>query len=203
MRFYWTMLVAIGAIASQQSKATQATRDATVWLLIYAASHPNATIRYNASDMVLHLHSDASYLSEPGAHSRVVGHYFLSNNSTNPTKPPLTDSPLNGPIHTVSKILHNMMASAAEAEIGATFHNGQEAVPIHTTLQELGHPQPPTSIHVNNSTAEGFANGTIKQKISKAIDMRFYWIQDRTRKGQFLIYWKPGSTNLGDHNASF
>ena len=118
------MLVSIGAIASQQSKSTQATRDATVWLLNYAASQPNATIRCNASDMVLHLHSDASYLSEPGARSRVGGHYFLSNNSTDP--------PLNGPIQTVSKILHNVMASVAEAEIGATFHNGQEAVPIRT-----------------------------------------------------------------------
>ena len=39
-----TMIVAIGAIASQQSKATQATRDASVWLLNYAASHPNATV---------------------------------------------------------------------------------------------------------------------------------------------------------------
>ena len=36
-----TMLVAIGAIASQQSKETQATRDATVWILNYAASHPD------------------------------------------------------------------------------------------------------------------------------------------------------------------
>ena len=122
------ILVEIGAIASQQSKATQATHDATVWLLNYAASHPNATICYNASDMVLHLHSDASYLSDPGARSRVGGHYFLSNNSTDPTKPPLTDSPLNDPIHTISKILHNVMLSGSEAEIGATFHNGQEAV---------------------------------------------------------------------------
>ena len=162
-----TILVAIGAIASQQSKATQATRDATVWLLNYAASHPNATIRYNASDMVLHLHSDASYLSEPGARSRVGGHYFLSKNSTDPTKPPITDSALNSPIHTVSKILHNVMASAVEAEIGATFHNGQEAVPIRTTLQNIGHPQPPTPIRIDNSTAEGFANGTIKQKHPK------------------------------------
>ena len=39
-----TMLVSIGAITSQQSKATRETRDATVWLLNYAASHPNATI---------------------------------------------------------------------------------------------------------------------------------------------------------------
>ena len=146
--------------------------------------------------MVLHLHSDAYYISETGAISPVGGHYFLSNKSTDPTKPPLTDSPLNGPIHTVSKILHNVMASAAEAEIGATFHNGQEAMPIRTTLQELGHPQPPTPIRVDNSTAEGFANGIIKQKISKAIYMRFYWIQDRTRQGWFLIYWEPGRTNL-------
>ena len=193
------MLVSIGAIDYQKSKSTQATRDTTVWLLNYAASHPNSTIRYNASDMVLHLHSEASYLSEPGACSRVGGHYFLGKKSTEPTKPTLTDSPLNGPIYTVSKILHNLMASAAEAEISATFHNGQEAVPISTTLQKLGHPQPPTPTRVKNSTAEGFANGTIKQKISKAIDMHFYWIQDRTQQRQFIIYWKPGSTNLGDY----
>ena len=133
--------------------------------------------------MVLHLHSDTSYIYKPGACSLVGGHYFLEKKSTDPTNTPLMDSPLNGPIHTVYKILHNVMASAAEAEIGAIFHNGQEAAPIRTTLQELGHPQPPTPIRVENSTAEGFSNGTIKQKRSKVIDMRFYWIQDRTRKG--------------------
>ena len=194
-----TMIVAISAIASQQSKATQTTRDATVWLLNYSVSHPNATIRYSASEMVLDLYSDASYLSEPGACSHVGGNHFLGNKSTDPTKPPLTDSPLNGPIYNVSKILHNVMVSAAEAEIGVTFHNGEEAMSIRTTSQELGHPQPPTPIRVDNSTAEGFANGTIKQKTSKTIDMRFYWIQDRTRQGQFLISWKPGSTNLSDY----
>ena len=109
-----TMIVAIDTIASQQSKETQTTRAATDWLLNYSASHPNATIRYNTSDMVLQLHSDASYLSEPVARSRIDGHYLLGNQSTEPTKPPLTDSPLNGPIHNISKILHNVMAPAAE-----------------------------------------------------------------------------------------
>ena len=71
--------------------------------------------------MVLNLQCDASYISDPGVRSRISGHYFLSNNSTDPTKPPLTDSPLNGPIHTVFNILNNVMASAAEAEIGDTF----------------------------------------------------------------------------------
>ena len=58
-----TMIVAIGTITSQKSKVTQTTRDTTVWILDYAASHPNTTIQYIASDMVLHLHSDAYYLS--------------------------------------------------------------------------------------------------------------------------------------------
>ena len=123
--------------------------------------------------MVLHLPSVASYLSEPGARSHIVGHYFLGNQSDDPTKPHFTESPLNGPIYTVSKIPNNVVASAAEAEISATFHNFQEAVPIRTTLQEIGHLQPPTPIRVDNSTSEGFSNGTIKKK-SKAIGMHFY-----------------------------
>ena len=35
-------------------------------------------------------------------------------------------------------------------------------------------PQPPTPIQVDNSTAVGISNQTIKQKIPKAMDMRFY-----------------------------
>ena len=56
------------------------------------------------------------------------------------------------------------MGSAAEAEIGVWYINGQDCVPITTTLEEIGHPQPPTPIQVDNTTAASFANGTIKQK---------------------------------------
>ena len=96
---------------------------------------------------------------------------------------------LNGPIHTICKIIDVVVGSAAEAEIGAGYLNGQDAVPIITTLTELGHPQPPTPIQVDNTTAEGFANGTMKQKRSKAMDMRWYWLQDRVRQGQVLLYF--------------
>ena len=44
-------------------------------------------------------------------------------------------------------------------------------------------------MEVDNSTAKGFADRTIRQKHSKAIDMHFYWVQDRVRQRQFLIYW--------------
>jgi hypothetical protein len=199
-----TMLVALGSIAADQANATERTYDAAVWLLNYADSNPDATIRYVASDMILHLHSNASYLSAPKARSRAGGHFFLSSLSTDPTLPPTDLPPQNGPLHTVSKILRNVMGSAAEAEIGATYVNCQEAVPIRTTLAEMGHPQPRTPVQVDNSTACGFANDTIKQKRSKAIDMRFHWIKDRMTQLQFLVYWRPGHTNKADlHTKHF
>ena len=94
--------------------------------------------------------------------------------------------------------MRNVMGSADKAKIGATYINRQEYVPIHTTLAELDHPQPPTPVQVDNSTAEGFTNQTIKQKFPKAINMCFYWVQDSVHQKQFLIYWQPGSTNLGN-----
>jgi hypothetical protein len=57
-----TMLKAIGIIATQQSTPRQATMDAIVKLLNYAASHPDAELQFKASDMVLWIDSDASCL---------------------------------------------------------------------------------------------------------------------------------------------
>ena len=91
------------------------------------------------------------------------------------------------------------MASAAEAELGDLFLNCQESVPIRITLEEMGHIQMPTPVQVDNSTVLGIATGTIKQRKSKAMYMRFYWIRDRKNQKQFNIYWKPGSTNKGDY----
>jgi hypothetical protein len=51
----------------------------------------------------------------------------------------------------------------------------------------------------DNCTATGIANDSVKQKRSKAMDMRFYWIRDRVRQGQFIVYWKRGTSNCGDY----
>jgi hypothetical protein len=50
----------------------------------------------------------------------------------------------NGAILIVSKVLKHMMSSAAEAEIGAVFINAKEGTVLRTTLEALGHKQPPT-----------------------------------------------------------
>ena len=31
------------------------------------------------------------------------------------------------------------------------------------------------------------------------MDMRFYWINDRIKHGQFHVYWAPAPLNLGDY----
>jgi hypothetical protein len=47
-------------------------------------------------------------------------------------------------------------------------------------------------METDNTTATGYSNGTIKQKLTKAMDMHFYWIKDRVKQGQFNVYWGPG-----------
>jgi hypothetical protein len=66
---------------------------------------------------------------------------------------------------------------------------------------ELGHTQPATPLRTDNSTAYGILNETIKQKRSKSMDMKYYWLQDRVRQKQFDVYWRPGKENLGDYHT--
>ena len=141
--------------------------------------------------MVLKLHSDSSYLNALGARSRQGGHFYLGNKSG----PDI----LNGAILHLAAIMKMVLSSAAEAEFGALFHNTKEATPLRTTLEELGHPQPPTPVLVDNSTAVGLANDTVTQRRSRAIDMRFYWIRDRVQQNQFHMYWAPAHLNLADY----
>ena len=88
-------------------------------------------------------------------------------------------------------IMREVISSAAECKIGILFHNGKDAVSLRTTLEELGHEKGPTPMQTDNNTASGFATDKIKQRCSKAVDMRFHWVCDRTGQGQFLICWAP------------
>jgi len=56
----------------------------TKQLLDYIAAQEESIITYNASDMKLVAHSDASYLSKPKARSRAGGHFFLSHETIIP-----------------------------------------------------------------------------------------------------------------------
>jgi hypothetical protein len=151
-----TVLMPLNDIATEQTKATDKTQAATNQLLDYLATHPDANIRYHASDMILHIHSDASYLSVSNAHSRLGGLFFCGDKS------PQEDT-LNGSILNVVSVIKNVVASAAESELGACFQNSQSGAPLRVTLAELGHIQPPTPLRTDKSTAFGILNETIKK----------------------------------------
>ena len=113
------MLTTLGSIAAQQAKGTKKTYANTLWLLNYATTHPNTMIRYTVSDMILHIHSDTSYFSEPQARRCAIGNDFLGGPRPDMSKTPTTRPRLNGPSHSLSGIMSNVMGSAAGAEIGA------------------------------------------------------------------------------------
>eukprot|EP00804_Cyclotella_cryptica_P028989 CCRYP_012408-RA/>CCRYP_012408-RA protein AED:0.21 eAED:0.21 QI:0/0/0/1/1/1/2/0/880 len=157
-----TLLCPISAIASQSSKPTVNTLKHPKQLLDYIATQDDAVLTYNASDMVLAIHSDASYLSKPGARSLAGGHFFLSSNAEIP--------PNNRAVLNIAHIIKHVMASATEAKLAALYIMAREAVFIRIILEELGHTQPAT-LQTDNSTAEGVVNGKVQPKWTKAMDM--------------------------------
>jgi hypothetical protein len=194
-----TIIVALNEISNNQAAPTEKTKKACDMLLNYLATHPDATIRYHASDMILSVCSDAAYLVLPNARSRAAGLFFLSDRHSTTSNPP---SPkLNGPIHVLCKTLRTVAASASEAETGALFLNAQEAVPMITALQEMGHPQPVggTPLETDNATAHGILHAQVRMRKSKAFDMRYHWLKDRIAQKQFNLYWKKGATNAADY----
>jgi hypothetical protein len=92
-------------------------------LLDYLATNPNAAIHYRTSDMIMKVHSDASYLSEAGACSRACGHFFMGWKAKdgNPIK-------LNGAFFTLCAILCFIIDSAAKDKFGALFLNCKEGM---------------------------------------------------------------------------
>ena len=118
-------------------------------IMDYLATQEPAVLTYRKSDMVLAVHSDASYLNEEEARSRAGGRHFLSENEPLPSN--------NGAIHN-AEIIKGVMSSAAESELGAMYINARKAIEEQIVLQEMGHKQPATPVQVVNSTAEGIVN---------------------------------------------
>jgi hypothetical protein len=149
--------MALSAIASQQTVPTEDMRNCVNQFLDYMATHCNAKICYRALDMTLNVRSNALYLSAPNVCSCTGGYFFLSST-------PCDGSPIqiNGAAQVTCTILNLVAASVAEAELGALFPIAQEARVIWLVLEELGHPQPPTPIHIDNATTVGIVNNTIK-----------------------------------------
>eukprot|EP00957_Ditylum_brightwellii_P170345 12966312-Ditylum_brightwellii.AAC.1 len=94
------------------------------------------------------------------------------------------------------------MASSAEAKIGALSKNARKRKELRMVLIEMGHPQPPTPIMINNSTACRIVNKSIKQRCTHAIGMHVYWVRNRCTQKHFTLYWAPCKYNMGDYHTN-
>jgi hypothetical protein len=159
--------------------------------LDYAASQEETIVTYRASNMRLAIHSNASYLSEPKAHSRAGGHMFMAGTEDIPIN--------NGEVLNISQIIRAVMSSTAEAELGALFINAKTAVSMQLTLGEMGHPQTCTPIQNDNSTAHALLTKKTMPKVLKAMDMHFHWLHFREAQDQYHFYLRPVTQNLVDY----
>jgi len=124
--------------------------------------------------MIQKIHSDASYLSKPKARSQSGGYFYLG------TKPVQKYTPNGATTLNTTNILQTVVTSAVEAEYISLYFNAKTGIPMPHTLIEICHPQPPTPLQTDNTTEVGIlANDTIKQKCSKSLDMRWYWLKDQ------------------------
>ncbi len=163
------LLPALSALASQQANPTEQTMALCKQFLDYMASQDKAVLTYKASDMVLAIHSNTSYLSKPKACSRVGGHMFMAGREDVPTN--------NRAILNILQIIRAVVSFAVEAELGAFFINAKTAVSMRHMLEELSHPQPPTPMQTDNKTTNDLLTNKIMPKALKAMDMHFHWLR--------------------------
>ena len=126
-------------------------------------------MRVNASDMIMEIDFDTSYLVMPKAQSRYAGYFRLLKNVNTPNR-----HLHNGAIRIEYKPIRHIVTSAAEAETKCVFQNAQTAVALRHLLKAMGHPQPPTTLRTDNATTTGFVHNNMQMKQSTYWDMNFH-----------------------------
>ena len=193
-----TILPALNDIAMYQSAPTEHIKSKCKQLLDYAATCPDVALRFCASNMQLHVDSDAAYLIAPKARSRIAGYYYFKKDKNN------NDFTLpNHPILIECKCLTHVVSSAAEEETGGLFLNAQNIIVIRRILKALGHTQAPVPLKTDNKTAYGFVTDNIHQRRSKTWDMRWHWLRDKELANKIKNFWKKGTDEDDPNYADY
>jgi hypothetical protein len=99
-----------------------------------------------------------------------------------------------------SSIIKHVISSASKAESAALYYGCILAIPICTTLEEMGRPQlKRTMITTDNITAQGLTMGTMTPKAQKSIDQCFHWLKCCNAQCQFLYLWHCGIDNCAGY----
>jgi hypothetical protein len=104
-------------------------------------------------------------------------------------------------IQVSTNILCVIVASMAEAELGALYHNCQTGIIFCQTLEAMGHKQPKTPVHCDNATTVGIVNNTVKQQHLRSMEMYVFWISDKVAQDMYSLSWHQGLENLADDQS--
>ncbi len=165
-------------------------------LLDYLATNPDATICFQVSDMIMNVHSNASYLSELDANNKACGHFFTGWEAKD-KKPYQTQQC----IFTLCAILRFVIASAANAILGDLFLNCKVGMICCRTLVELGRPQPQTQVHCGNAMAMSIANNTLKCQKSHSMKMQYFWECNKVAQNAYDVRWHPDQENPANYQS--
>ena len=105
-----SIMTAVCELGAVQSAPTVRDIQKVERLLQYVSTHQMGATRYYGSNMQLQVQSDASYLCRSKARSVLGGFHYLGYQDR-----------INGPIFCTTKVISCVVASVAEAELGAAF----------------------------------------------------------------------------------
>jgi hypothetical protein len=133
---------------------------------------------------------------EANVQSRACGHFFMG-------WMPKDNEPicLNEVFYVGTNILKFVVASAADVELGALYHNCQKGIVFQKILIDVGHPQPKNPVHCDYATAVGIVYNTVKQQHSCSMEIRFFGVYDKCSQDMYTLSWHPGQENLADYQS--
>ena len=138
-----TIHITMGTNGSQQAKTTKNTAVTYLRILQYIAVHPNLTVRFDASDVILHIHSAISYPSYTFGRSPVRWYISLPScpqNSCSKSSSPNHLLPINRVVLILSVIMMNILPLVEEAILGALFLTAKDTTLFCKTISNLSHP---------------------------------------------------------------
>ena len=184
------VLTAISKLSAQQTSPTSDTFPFTIERIQgYFKQYGNHKIQFQASDMKLHIMSDASFDAEPHSKSRGGCFMWLGNN-----QPTL----INGPVFCQSKILPGVPQSAATAEIFQHVESGKMGIYARRILRSIGYPQTPTIIFADNLCSIDFAHNNTKGRTLKTIAHRTHWLKHVVRQNVYVFRYVSSKNNIAD-----
>jgi hypothetical protein len=180
---------AVGNVARFMSAPNSTHMVAAKRILRYLKGKEGLCLRYKqqpaGEQKMIHTvgYTDASWASATESRRSVSGYVFFLSGA---------------PISWSSKAQQSVALSSAEAEYVAMSAAAQEAKWLATFLGELGFPQGPITLYVDNQSAKAIAENPIHHARTKHIDVRYHFIRDLISNGVISLQWCPTESMTAD-----